>query len=267
MRARNIKPGLFLNEVLGQADPFLTILFQGLWCLADREGRLEDRPLRIKAEVFPYREGLDVNGYLTELERCGFIERYQVGAVKVIQVLNFTKHQSPHNTEKASELPEKPSSCPLTVDSPLPHGGNPPDSLIPDSLIPDSNTTLPPSAPVEVLGSPRKPKGRVRLSLIRNAPDQQAFETLWAEWPREREGKPARGEKPKAEACFQEILNGGEVSASELLAAGRLYLAEDERVKAGFPKMVSSFFALKDGFWRSAVKLHRHRVTPQEVAV
>ena len=123
-----------------------------------------------------------------------------------------------------------------------------------------------PSAPVDVL-QPVKRKGRVRLSLIRRPEDQTAFETLWSEWPREREGKPARGEKPKAEACFQEILNGGEVSASELVAAGRLYIAEDERVKAGFPKMVSSFLALKDGFWRSAVKLHRHRVTPQEVAV
>lgn len=50
-RSRNIKPGLFKNEVLGVADPIYTILFQGLWVLADREGRLEDRPMRIKAET------------------------------------------------------------------------------------------------------------------------------------------------------------------------------------------------------------------------
>lgn len=111
-RARNIKPSLFKNELLGadEVDPFVSLLFISLWCLADREGRLEDRPLRIKAETFPYRtmEPSLFNGYLTELERLGFIRRYAVDGKAVILVLNFTKHQSPHNTEKASELPEPP---------------------------------------------------------------------------------------------------------------------------------------------------------------
>jgi len=128
MRARNIKPGLFKNEVLGSSDPMLTLLFQGLWCLADREGRLEDRPLRIKAELFSYRENLDIHRYLTELERTGFVQRYKVGELALIQVLNFKKHQNPHHTEKKSELP-------APVNSPLSHGEYPADSLIPDSLI------------------------------------------------------------------------------------------------------------------------------------
>ena len=46
-RARNIKPALFKNEVLGVADPIATLLFIGLWTLADRRGILEDRPLQI----------------------------------------------------------------------------------------------------------------------------------------------------------------------------------------------------------------------------
>ena len=147
-RARNIKPSLFKNELLGVADPLLTILFTGLWCLADREGRLEDRPLRIKAEIFPYRE-IDVplfNGYLTELSRLGFIDRYNADGVAVIQVINFVKHQSPHNTEKASELPAKSLQTngiqEITVKQPLSNGEvtaqERSDSLIPDSLIPDS---------------------------------------------------------------------------------------------------------------------------------
>ena len=142
-RARNIKPSIFKNELLGVADPLLTILFESLWCLADREGRLEDRPLRIKAETFPYREQLDINVYLTELERLEFICRYTVDGVGIIQVNNFLKHQNPHKTEKNSELPNKPlksDSCPLTVIAPLNNGSCPADSLllIPDSLIPDS---------------------------------------------------------------------------------------------------------------------------------
>lgn len=140
-RSRNIKPGIFKNELLGVADPMLTILFQSLWCLADKAGRLEDRPLRIKAETFPYREGLDVNGYLTELERMGFIHRYSVGDLALIQVVNFDKHQNPHKTEKESELPDysmKTGGCAITVKEPLKHGTSRADSLIPDALNTDS---------------------------------------------------------------------------------------------------------------------------------
>jgi hypothetical protein len=159
MRSRNIKPALFKNEVLGTEDPFLTILFEGLWCAADREGRLEDRPLRIKAEIFPYRHDLDINGYLTDLERLEFICRYQVGKQNIIQVIKFLDHQNPHKTEKASILPdvaertneikELHDNVPLTVKEPLNNGRRPADSLllipdslslIPDSLIPDSFT-------------------------------------------------------------------------------------------------------------------------------
>lgn len=142
-RARNIKPSLFKNELLGVADPMLTILFTSLWCLADKAGRLEDRPLRIKAETFPYRDGVDINGYLTELSRLGFIHRYVVDNLSLIQIINFDKHQNPHHTEKASELAEyskESATCHLTVVSPLYTSLTPADSLIPDSLNP--STTL-----------------------------------------------------------------------------------------------------------------------------
>ncbi len=145
-RSRNIKPSLFKNEILGEADPLLTILFQGLWCLADREGRLENRPKRIKAEIFPYRELPNFNGYLTELEQLGFIASYSVGIEDVIQVLNFVKHQSPHKTEKKSELPERPvliDSQDLTEVAPLnTESLTEVAALIPDSLIPDSCVSI-----------------------------------------------------------------------------------------------------------------------------
>ena len=143
-RARNIKPSLFKNELLGVADPLLTILFESLWCLADKAGRLEDRPLRIKAETFPYREISEqlFNSYLTELERLGFIRRYEVAGVKVIEVLNFSKHQKPHSTEKDSELPEYKEVTEITVKEPLNNGeitqAKRSDSLNTDSLNTDS---------------------------------------------------------------------------------------------------------------------------------
>jgi hypothetical protein len=143
-RARNIKPALFKNEILGEADPLLTILFQGLWCLADRGGKLEDRPKRIKAEIFPYRELPDFNGYLTVLAQLGFIERYHTENTDIIKVLKFNDHQSPHKTEKASVLPDRPANTDFQEkhdEDPLDNGAvTVRESLIPDSLvlIPDS---------------------------------------------------------------------------------------------------------------------------------
>lgn len=149
-RARNIKPAFFTNELLGTEDPMVSLTFAGLWCLADKMGILEDRPLRIKAELFPYRDSLDVNGYLTVLARLGFIVRYQNEGRSFIQVCNFRKHQSPHHTEKAKgfPFPSDPKSLIsadngyATVkqqsDNQLSQVPERSDSLIPDSLIPDS---------------------------------------------------------------------------------------------------------------------------------
>lgn len=152
MRSRNIKPGFFKNEILGTLDPIIALTYAGLWTLADKRGRLEDRPIRIKGELFPYRDNVDVNGYLTVLEREGFILRYTVEGIALIQVLKFGEHQSPHHTERESKLPappcknnDFPRNPEFTVKSPLEHRESTQakrsDSLIPDSLIPD--TTLP----------------------------------------------------------------------------------------------------------------------------
>jgi hypothetical protein len=103
-RSRNIKPGLFQNEILGIADPLYTLAFQGLWLVADREGRLEDRPQRIRAQTFPYRN-VDMDSLLDWLHSNGFILRYTVGERRFIQVLNFGKHQNPHKNETKSVIP------------------------------------------------------------------------------------------------------------------------------------------------------------------
>ena len=102
-RARNIKPGFFTNDELADLPPLGRLLFIGLWTVADREGRLEDRPRRIKAEVLPYDE-CNVDDLLSVLEHCGFIVRYRVDEGAYIQVLNFLKHQKPHPNEAASSI-------------------------------------------------------------------------------------------------------------------------------------------------------------------
>lgn len=105
-RARNIKPGFFKNEVLAELDPFDRLLFIGLWCLADREGRVEDRPKRIKMELFPC-DSYDVDGGLCALAAAEFIRRYQAAGMAVIAIVHFSKHQAPHGTERDSALPDE----------------------------------------------------------------------------------------------------------------------------------------------------------------
>lgn len=133
-RSRNIKPGFFKNEVLGVADPLFSLLFEGLWVLADRAGRLEDRPMRIKGEIFPYRDGLDMEAMLNWLQANEFIKRYTVAGKRFILVVEFVKHQNPHKNEAESEIPapEEIGTKPEII------GTTRADSLSSDSLSSDS---------------------------------------------------------------------------------------------------------------------------------
>jgi hypothetical protein len=103
-RSRNIKPGFFLNDQLAEVEPLGRLLFAGLWTVADREGRLEDRPKRIKVEVLPY-DNCDVDHLLDELHKRNFIKRYEVDGERYIQITNWHKHQNPHCKEKKSIIP------------------------------------------------------------------------------------------------------------------------------------------------------------------
>ena len=148
-RARNIKPSFFLNEDLAEIAPLGRLLFIGLWCMADRAGRLEDRPRRIKIELLPCDE-CDVDTLLQNLHDRGLVIRYEVDGARFIQVTNFAKHQSPHHQERQSHLPApdstgtqegrprgRPKANPgLISDKPQASPGA--IALIPDSLIPDS---------------------------------------------------------------------------------------------------------------------------------
>ena len=114
MRARNLKPGFFKNDLLAEAGPVAMILFQGLWAMADRDGRLEDRPSRIKAEVVPYFK-TDVPQLLDALAEREFIIRYEVGGHRFIQINNWKKHQTPHVKEPVSDIPPPPESESSTI--------------------------------------------------------------------------------------------------------------------------------------------------------
>lgn len=103
-RARLLKIGFFENEHLAQLPDKARLLFAGLLLLADRAGRLEDRPRRIRAQVFPY-ETVDVETHLGELADAGFIVRYVVSDTAYIWIPKFLVHQHPHQREAPSTIP------------------------------------------------------------------------------------------------------------------------------------------------------------------
>lgn len=152
MRCRNIKYAFFVHDVLPKCEPLARLLFIGLWCMADRAGRLEERIHKIRLQLMPCDE-CDIESLLGQLEQHGFIIRYVADGLKCIQVVNFLKHQHPHFKEPPSRfapppgyVDEKPKTAKSqatpghtrgkTEASPR-HPPDTPDTHPADTLIPD----------------------------------------------------------------------------------------------------------------------------------
>lgn len=103
-RRRSLHPNFFHDEVLVTLPPLYRILFEGLWCLADREGILEDRPVRIKMKVLPM-DTIDVDEALDVLQVHGMVLRYAVEGRRYLKVVNFLRFQHPHPSEAPSVFP------------------------------------------------------------------------------------------------------------------------------------------------------------------
>ena len=109
-RVRNIAPGFFTHELLVELAFEYRLLFAGLWTIADREGRLEDRPKRIRMAIFP-ADNVDCDAGLQALHDAGLVLRYTVEGVAYLQILAFHKHQKPHPREAASVIPAPTSNA------------------------------------------------------------------------------------------------------------------------------------------------------------
>jgi hypothetical protein len=157
-----VKPSLFKNELLATSDPLNTWIFEGLWCIADRDGRLEDRPRRIHLEINPGRAYEGTEASLAWLSEQGFILRYKHSGSDYIQIVNFAKHQSPHFKEPASKIPApsiRPSEAPdcddnMSATEPETSTGQEPGS--PQSSRADSGLLIPDSSDSGL----RKPEAR-----------------------------------------------------------------------------------------------------------
>lgn len=202
-RARNIKPGFFKNDRLAECRPLSRLLFAGLWCEADREGRLEDRPKRLKVEYLAYDE-CDCDELLNELAKAQFILRYQSGENRYISIVNFKKHQNPHIKEAASTIPAPGEHSAITVhvseiSEPRPEktsasrADSP--SLIPDSLTESPKTCAPTAAPPVAPGDGTK-GAKTKPAAVPAKKSKRGgdatFEAFWIEYPVHRGKKTAR---------------------------------------------------------------------------
>ena len=160
-----------MNDKLGELPPLARLLFAGLWCHADRAGRLEDRPKKLKAEILPY-DDCDTNELLDMLHKAGLILRYSVSECNYIQVLKFDKHQNPHVREPESSIPAPDEHSANTGQVQVQHESGPADSLllIPDSPSPISDgTDAKPDGFEELRKSYPKREGDNRLKDARSA--------------------------------------------------------------------------------------------------
>jgi hypothetical protein len=111
MRIRTIKPEFFKHDGIAALAPLTRLLFIGLWSLADSEGRMEDRPARLRVEILPY-DDCDPEAMLADLHAAGFIRRYEIDGLALIELPTFRRHQRIGGKEA-----QQPSRFPKYVDN------------------------------------------------------------------------------------------------------------------------------------------------------
>lgn len=114
-RDRIIRAAFFTNDQVAALSMVARLLYIGLWTIADREGRLQNRPARIQVHLMPFDDGVDIKQELQALADGGFIHLYEVDGKKLIQIANWKKHvkKSIHWNETDSELPPCPAETSL----------------------------------------------------------------------------------------------------------------------------------------------------------
>lgn len=111
-RIRSIKPDFFKSASIARLTYRSRLTFQGLWCLADDQGRLRDDARVIAGELWPQEDDVtwrEVEEDLAALGALEFINRYAVDDVGYLQVGNWHVHQK-INKATASKYPAPPGA-------------------------------------------------------------------------------------------------------------------------------------------------------------
>jgi hypothetical protein len=115
-RIRTIKPEFFTSEDIVSCSPLARILYIGLWCEADREGRMAWKPRTLKMRYLP-GDSCDLDALSKELIDAEMIAIYEVDGVVYAEIPTFSKHQVINNRESASAIPARVRHASMTRES------------------------------------------------------------------------------------------------------------------------------------------------------
>ena len=113
-RIRTVKPEFLRHWKLYCSEKEhklpLRLAFEGLWMVADREGRFRWQPHELKLDCLPY-DDVDFSKVLEALRATGFIIKYTVDNECFGWIPSWKKHQVINVREAQSKLPEPPAQC------------------------------------------------------------------------------------------------------------------------------------------------------------
>lgn len=106
-RIRTIKPEFPQSESMGRVSRDARLCFIQLWTIADDAGRLRGNSRMLASLLYPYDDDAKdlMDGWLTELEGEGCIDRYQSEGATYIQINAWTEHQKIDKPSQ-SKIPE-----------------------------------------------------------------------------------------------------------------------------------------------------------------
>lgn len=108
-RIRTIKPEFFTDEDMAMLSPLARLFYIGLWCEADREGRLEWKLKTLKWKYLP-EDDCDIEAVGKELLDRGRVVLYVADGRTCALIPSFNKHQHINVREAPSKLPAPPST-------------------------------------------------------------------------------------------------------------------------------------------------------------
>lgn len=94
---RMINSGVWCDEKFLTFDDVTRLVWFGIITTADDQGRLQDNPLLIKAQLFPAdrKSASLISKSLDRLTDAGMITRYEKDGKSLVQIVNWWEHQSP----------------------------------------------------------------------------------------------------------------------------------------------------------------------------
>lgn len=119
MRKRELSPTFWRDERVWRLSHNAKLLYIGLFGVADRSGRMLDKPFEIGVEVWPWAP-METAALLDEIVSTGLINRYEVHGQRLMAfpAAAWKRHQRFHPKERPSVLPANPLETEEAEDPP-----------------------------------------------------------------------------------------------------------------------------------------------------